>query len=316
MSVKESHEKVEKNGELYLEKELLAPYTHIMKVRGKELRKRLPTAFNEWFKLPADKAEYIIDAVHMLHNGTLLFDDIQDNTMVRHGLPAAHIVYGLPLALNSGIHVIALVLQNLLKLGHPQISIIFSEEFLEIVRGQGSELYWRDNLHCPTQEQYEHVLKQKSGNMFRLAIRLMQLFSDYEHDLSDLALTLGMYFQFRDDYCNLAKEEAVEEWPEEPSKQPMKNQDSYCDDLTEGKFTLPIIHALKTSEGHTILNILRQHTRDYQLKKFCVDELERLGSMKYTRERLQNIDKYIRAEVKRLGGNPKLISILDEMFVK
>ncbi|CAG4917884.1 unnamed protein product [Colias eurytheme] len=315
MSVKLNNGKVEQNGELYLEKELLAPYTHIMKVRGKELRKRLPTAFNEWLKIPADKAEYIIDAVHMLHNGTLLFDDIQDNTMVRHGLPAAHIVYGLPLAMNAGIHVIILVLQNLEKLGHPQIGKMFSEEFLEIVRGQGSEVYWRDNLQCPTQEQYEHVVQQKSGNMFRLAIRLMQLFSDYEHDLSELALTVGKYFQFRDDYCNLAQEEAVEEWPEDPTKQPKKNQDSFCDDLTEGKFTLPIIHALSTPDGHTILNILRQHTRDYELKKFCVGELERLGSMQYTRNRLRSIDKHMRDEVKRLGGNPKLISILDEMAV-
>lgn len=40
-----------------------------------------------------------------------------------------------------------------------------------------------------------------------LAIRLMQLFSENKSDFTKLAGILGLYFQIRDDYCNLCKQE-------------------------------------------------------------------------------------------------------------
>ncbi|CAH4035639.1 unnamed protein product [Pieris brassicae] len=84
-------------------------------------------------------------------------DDIQDNTLVRRGVPAAHCVYGVPLTLNTSIHIITLVLQELLLLGTSMAPKIFCEGFLEVIRGQGIELYWRDNFICPTEEQYDEI---------------------------------------------------------------------------------------------------------------------------------------------------------------
>ncbi|XP_038223000.1 geranylgeranyl pyrophosphate synthase-like isoform X2 [Zerene cesonia] len=306
--------------EPYMEKELLLPYTHLMKIRSKQLRKKIPMSFNHWLKLPAEKAQFIVDTVDMLHNGTLLIDDIQDNTLLRRSIPAAHLVYGIPLTLNTSLHVIFLMLDKLLTLNHPNLMKLYCEDFLEIIRGQGIEVYWRDNFQIPTEAQYENMLKQKTGHMFRLAVRVMQLFSDFKHDLSELPLLVGLFFQLRDDYCNLLQEEAVEEWPadngENCKQAPSTDPDNFCEDLTEGKFTLPIIHAANTGNGQTVLNILRQRTRDVSIKKFCVSELERLGSLKYTRDRLEQVEKLLRAEITRLGGNPMLTSALDDLAWK
>ncbi|XP_045494508.1 geranylgeranyl pyrophosphate synthase-like [Colias croceus] len=313
--------KTEARDELYMEKELLLPYTHLMKIRSKQLRRKIPMSFNHWFKLPAEKALFIVDTVDMLHNGTLLVDDIQDNTLLRRSIPAAHLVYGIPLTINASLHVMTLMLDKLLTLNHPRLTKVYCEDFLEIVRGQGIEVYWRDNFQIPTEEQYENMIKQKTGHMFRLAVRVMQLFSDFKHDLSELPLLVGLFFQLRDDYCNLLEEEAVEEWPAESTDNGKKapsipNPDNFCEDLTEGKFTLPIIHAASTGDGQGVLNILRQRTRDVSLKKFCVSELERLGSLEYTRERLEQVEKSLRAEIARLGGNPMLTSALDDLSWK
>lgn len=46
-------------------------------------------------------------------------------------------------------------------------------------------------------------------------------------------ILLGLYFQIRDDYCNLSLKEYSE-------------NKSFCEDLTEGKFSFPIIHAIQT----------------------------------------------------------------------
>ncbi|XP_022118123.2 geranylgeranyl pyrophosphate synthase-like [Pieris rapae] len=297
----------------YMEKELLAPYTHILKVVGKRLRNKIPIAFNTWFKLPQEKINKIMEVVDIVYNGTLLIDDIQDNTLVRRGIPSAHCVYGIPFTLNCSLQVLTIMLQKLLEL-HPMAAKLFSENFLEIVRGQGTELYWREHFICPTEEKYDEMNKQKTGHMFLISVRLMQLLSDSKNDYTDLVLTIGLYFQLRDDYCNLIQQEALEEWPSEAEKKNATNLDIYCEDLTEGKFTLPIIHAARTTDGDAILNILRQRTRDVALKKFCVAELQRLGSLKYTRDRLVHLDKHIRDEINRLGGNTELMAAMDELF--
>lgn len=69
------------------------------------------------------------------------------------------------------------------------------------------ELYWRDNFICPSEDDYKQMTIRKTGGLFMLAIRLMQLFSNNSEDFLRLTAILGLYFQIRDDYCNLSLEE-------------------------------------------------------------------------------------------------------------
>jgi geranylgeranyl diphosphate synthase type 3 len=49
----------------------------------------------------------------------------------------------------------------------------------------------------------------ETGGLFMLAIRLVQLFSDNKADFTKLTEILGLYFQIRDDYCNLSLQEVT-----------------------------------------------------------------------------------------------------------
>lgn len=60
-------------------------------------------------------------------------------------------------------------------------------------------------------------------------------------------------------------------------------------------------------------DILRQRTKDIELKRYCIKLLEKFGSFKYTRNVLEELDSTARAEIERLGGNPLLVKILDEL---
>lgn len=112
---------------------------------------------------------------------------------------------------------------------------------MELHRGQGMEIYWRDNFTCPTESEYKQMTIRKTGGLFMLAVRLMQLFSNESRDFSRLAAILGLYFQIRDDYCNLCHSE-------------YKENKSFCEDLTEGKFSFPIMHAIQNeSDGNQVL---------------------------------------------------------------
>jgi geranylgeranyl pyrophosphate synthase len=55
---------------------------------------------------------------------------------------------------------------------------VFVEELLNLHRGQGMDLYWRETLTCPTEEEYIGMVLDKTGGLFRLAVRLMQLESN------------------------------------------------------------------------------------------------------------------------------------------
>ncbi|XP_045770426.1 geranylgeranyl pyrophosphate synthase-like [Maniola jurtina] len=297
--------------EFKYENELLSPFNYIQQVKGKQLRVKIILAFNYWFKVPSEKVHQILDVLNMLHNAALIVDDIEDESSVRRGLPAAHCVYGLPMTINAAFHALFLALEKLSKIS-PKAGEILIEHFLEVVRGQGLDIYWRDNCICPTEAQYMDMAQRKNGAYLVMAVRLLQSFSEDKTDYTNLALTLGKYFQIREDYCNIGKQEALEEWP--GSEDTHARETSYFEDLTEGKFSFPVVHASNTPDGNQILNILRKRTRDANVKKYCISLLEKSGSLQYTRDVLLDLDKAARAEVARLGGNPKMEVVLDELL--
>ena len=88
-------------------------------------------------------------------------------------------------------------LEKVLKLGHPEAVSVFSHQMLELHRGQGMEIHWRDNFVCPTEQEYRQMIERKTGGLFNLAVRLMQLFSESSEDFTHLTSLLGLYFQIR-----------------------------------------------------------------------------------------------------------------------
>ena len=98
--------------------------------------------------------------------------------------------------------------QKLLHLNNPWEAFqVFNEELLNLHRGQGVELFWRDTLTVPTEEQYLRMIPNKTGGLFRLAARLMQSVSSTVHNIVPLTDLVGLLFQVRDDYNNFCSEQ-------------------------------------------------------------------------------------------------------------
>ncbi|XP_014276931.1 terpene synthase isoform X1 [Halyomorpha halys] len=285
------------------EEKLLQPYTYLLQVPGKQIRAKLTHAFNYWLDIPNDKLHSVGEIIQMLHNSSLLIDDIQDNSILRRGIPVAHSIFGVASTINAANYVFFLALEKVLALGHSEATAVFTEQILELHRGQGMEIYWRDNFICPTEEEYKIMTMKKTGGLFMLAVRLMQLFSSNKSDFSFLGGILGLYFQIRDDYCNLCDREYAD-------------NKSFCEDLTEGKFGFPIMHAIiSRPEDKKVFNILRQRPKNVEVKRYCISLLEEYGSFDYTRKVLDDLEKEARTEVARLGGNPRMDSLLDEIAI-
>lgn len=107
-------------------------------------------------------------------------DDIEDSSLLRRGVPVAHSVFGAAQTINTANYVYFCALQELARLRNPLTVEIYTEELLNLHRGQGLDLYWRDSLICPTAEEYVYMVNNKTGGLFRLAIKLMQAESSVE----------------------------------------------------------------------------------------------------------------------------------------
>ena len=141
-------------------------------------------------------------------------------------------------------------------------------------RGQGMDLFWRDTLSCPSEDDYLEMVSNKTGGLFRLAIKLMQAESPVQDRINcvPLVTTIGLLFQILDDLLNL-------------SSPTYTQRKGLCEDLTEGKFSFPVIHAIRADpKNRVLINILKQKTDDAEVKRYAVSYMERMGSFVYTRK--------------------------------
>lgn len=153
--------------------------------------------------------------------------------------------------------------------------------------------------------EYYGMILDKTGGLFRLAVGLMQAFATNKEDInfSPLVNNLGLYFQIRDDLINLSDEEYFK------SK-------SFCEDLTEGKFSFPIIHCVRNANDSRLLSILKQKTEDVELKKYAQKLMKDAGSLKYTRDKCVELKGTILSQIEELGGNETLTKLIEKLDVQ
>ena len=99
-------------------------------------------------------------------------------------------------------------MEELYKLKDPAAAIrIFMEEMLNLHRGQGMDIFWRDTLTTPTEDDYLKMVSNKTGGLFRLALRMMIAVSPTKHDVLPISEIIGRLFQIQDDYRNLCSDD-------------------------------------------------------------------------------------------------------------
>jgi len=280
-------------------KSLLESFTYTVGLGGKQVRSALVDGFNIWLKLDQDQISKVKEIGEALHTASLMIDDIEDNTLVRRGEPAAFVKFGLPLTINAANMVYFLALEKVMPLKNERAVQIFSTEMVNLHKGQGMDIYWREKIECPTLNQYRRTISNKTGGLFRLIIGTMQaLVGNKDEDILTLVEKLGLYFQIRDDYINLVSEEY------------MKTRGTFGDDLTEGKFSLPVIHAILFGKmGDELKDILRKRTTDDDMKRRAIKIMEESGSLDYTKKELASLEKDIESLMSKLGENKAMEKI-------
>jgi len=180
-------------------------------------------------------------------------------------------------------------------------------ELLNLHRGQGLDILWRDSLECPTEAEYIDMVNKKTGGLFRIAVKLMMACAtkNIHIDYVPLVNLFGVFHQIRDDLMNLDNAE-------------YHHNKGFAEDLTEGKFSFPVIHGISSRpESKLITNVLQHRPSTPTMKVHAIDHLRfRTGSFEYSELVLDTLETRMEQEIKALSGNNALLGILGVLSVK
>ncbi len=246
-------------------------------------------------KNPEDYVDYAI-IPEVVHNGTLMIDDIEDASESRRGKPCTYKIYGLDVAVNAGNTMYYLpllpLMENREKIGAEKLARIYEiyvQEMISLSLGQAMDIAWHRgmaNANEIDEKAYLQMCAYKTGTLARMAAKISAVLTDASDELVEklgrFAESIGIAFQIQDDILDLTSEEFAE-------KKGGRGQD-----ITEGKRTLMVIHALKVSNAKDrkrLIEILKMHTSDQRLKSEAIAIMQKYGSIEYAKNFARKIVK-------------------------
>lgn len=217
------------------------------------------------------------------HAFSLIHDDIEDGSVLRRGKPTLHVTYGMPVALNSGDSLYTFIWRKLLDINfehEKKLAMLkaFGDTFKEVVEGQAYDLWWeKHELFDQTEQDYFMMVSKKTGALIGISAAIPSIILDKPSLFSPLyafGKSIGIAFQIQDDILNLVGEEE-------------KYKKTIGDDITEGKRTLMVIHAISAlgnPDAERLKQILRMHTTDNSLITEAISLMKKSDSINYSQK--------------------------------
>ena len=215
--------------------------------QGKALRPTLCMFACESLGGDLDHAVSAAAAIELIHNFSLIHDDIQDQDVERRHQPTVWSIWGQPKALVAGDSMQCLGDLSMLRgaqLGVApdtavRVSRILTEGYLEMIEGQCLDLGFEARTTITTDE-YLHMIACKTGALIRSAVEIGAVLASDDPEVTAAFASFGNYlgraFQIRDDYLGV--------WGDEVATG--KSTDS---DIRRRKKAFPAVFALDRASG-------------------------------------------------------------------
>jgi len=180
-------------------------------------------------------------AIELVHNFSLVHDDIQDNSKTRHGRPTAWTIWGVPMAINIGDALFSISNQAMMDLKnyYPTDTVVkaasvLNDTCLDLTRGQFLDMSFEDRNDLSVEE-YWPMIAGKTASLISTACYIGSILGDADVDTQEIyrsfGHSLGLAFQVQDDILGIWGDEAI-------------TGKSAASDLLEGKKSLPVLYGL------------------------------------------------------------------------
>lgn len=276
---------------------------------GKHLRAILPLLIAE--ALGADPSRLIPfgAACEMLHNASLIHDDLQDGDVFRRGQPTVWKQYGMAQAINLGDAMIAYTMLLMQRLDFPaelreRATSRVVLEMLRVIEGQVQELELKSRADVSL-EDYMRMVEGKTARLFSLpmsgAALLCGASEEAQEGLIEAAGHIGVLFQIQDDILDIYG---------------VKGRNVSGSDISEGKRSVLVVHCLERSSAQEaewlegVLDKPRDSTGAEDIAG-VISMFESYGSLSFALNELAR-RKTAALEVPALAAYPVLLKVLGE----
>jgi len=262
--------------------ELFRAARHLIDAGGKRLRPVLSLIAAEalgedWRRiLPAALA------IEIIHNFTLIHDDIMDEDVLRRNVPTVHVKWDLPTAILAGDTLFAKAFDILMECDvEPEnlvkASKVVADVCVKICQGQHLDMSFERSDHI-SEKNYIDMVQKKTAVLIAASCALPAiLFGKDEkivNTLWNFGLLSGTAFQIHDDVLDIVGGEKIgKDW---------------CSDIVEGKKTIIILNAI---EKGVDIGIFGSGSAEIAEKKNAVEQLVACGAVDYARSMAENFLK-------------------------
>ncbi|UCE95154.1 MAG: polyprenyl synthetase family protein [Candidatus Bathyarchaeota archaeon] len=277
-----------------LDKAIAEPIWEFLDRGGKRWRPSLFLLICE--ALGKDAKDFLEYAIipEVIHNGTLMIDDIEDQSELRRGKPCTYKLFGQDIAINSGNAMYYFPLLSLVKNRNRispvtlnRIYEIYVQEMINLSLGQAMDIAWHRGLmdaDMTSEKDYLQMCAYKTGTLARIAAKLAAVLSDAEDELIEnlgrFAESIGVAFQIQDDVLDLTGETFAE-------KKGARGMD-----ISEGKRTLMVIYTLQNAtpaDRKQLQKILDIHTKEQDLRDEAIAIMKKYNAIEFAKEYARKI---------------------------
>jgi geranylgeranyl diphosphate synthase, type I len=230
----------------------------------------------------------------VIHNGTLIIDDIEDCSELRRAKVCTYKIFGLDLAVNAGnamyyLPLLPLMTQSTKLTTEIQRDIyeVYVQEMINLSIGQAMDIAWHRgiaNADEVCESDYLQMCAYKTGTLARMAAKMAAIFAGANKPLVEklgrFAESIGIAFQMQDDVLDLTGREFAEK------------KGGVGQDITEGKRTLMVIYTIKEankSDKKRLIEILNMHTSEQALKDEAIALMQKYNAIQHVRRTAERL---------------------------
>lgn len=253
-------------------------------VKGKQIRPVLVMLSAKFFGGVNDDTLYAGAALEMLHNASLIHDDVVDETSLRRGAPTVNASWGNHLAVLVGDFFVSNALAAGIHTGHLSVISALSDLGKELSLGEVDQIC-NAREHNLSEQSYIDMIRKKTASLFMNCVRMGGETAGADpltvEPMVGYAELLGIAFQIRDDIFDYYHDPRI--------GKPSGN------DLREGKVSLPLIHALRPANTSPKAEHLRGLLKRGELSEAEIAELvdyaKREGGVDYAFGYMRNLQR-------------------------
>ena len=205
--------------------------THLMKTGGKRLRPLLTICSSEIFGYKGNRHINLAACVELIHNATLLHDDVIDKSETRRGFKTTNAIWGNKSSILAGDYLLSRCFEMMVDDGSQEVLKILSSVSSEIAQGEILQLQFEKQIDM-VEKNYLDIITAKTASLFGASMRVGGCINDRskkeKEALESYGRNLGICFQITDDILDYSSKEKV-------------FGKKIGNDFIEGKITLPII---------------------------------------------------------------------------